>query len=64
MCDSLFVVYLTTQGVNPHEHPVKSELVKSFAWNTQAACSTIISLFIIASKEASTVLCSVPSIPF
>ncbi|CAH3024084.1 unnamed protein product, partial [Porites evermanni] len=23
---SLFVVYLTTQGVNPREHPVKSEL--------------------------------------
>ena len=36
MCDSLFVVYLTTQGVNPREHPVKSELVKSFAWNTQS----------------------------
>lgn len=53
MCDSLFVVYLTTQGVNPREHPVKSELVKSFAWNTQA------SLFIITNKEASTVLCSV-----
>ena len=36
MCHSLFVVYLTTQGVNPREHPVKSELVKSFAWNTQS----------------------------
>ena len=31
---SLFAVYLTTQGVNLREHPVKSELVKSFAWNT------------------------------
>ena len=57
---SLFAVYLTTQGVNPREHPVKSELVKSFAWNTLSCMYKYhYIIFIITNKEASTVLHSV-----